>query len=146
LPTFNWATIVGADDFNKLVDLEPVQRPGAIRFDVPETAAFTQGRAFATSLEYLLEVGLGRIRAHVAALIDRLVAGLPPDVALESAIDDRQRSSIVRLVPSGDARTVYERLFAEGIKVSLREGGLRVSPGVWNTGADIDRLLVALRY
>ena len=67
LPTFNWATIIGADDFNKLVDLEPRQRHGAIRFDVPETAAFIHGRALAESLEFLGEVGVERINAHVIA-------------------------------------------------------------------------------
>lgn len=144
LPTFNWATIIGADDFNKLVDLEPQQRPGAARFDVPETAAFIQGRALAESLEFLGEIGVEVINDHVTALLDRMVEGLPPTVRVESSLDPAQRSSIVRLVPCGDVRATYERLYAGGIKVSLREGGLRVAPGAWNTSADIDRLLGAL--
>jgi len=144
LPTFNWATIIGADDFNKLVDLEPRHRPGAIRFDVPETAAFIQGRALAESLEFLGEVGVEAINAHVTALLDRMLDGLPQTVTVESSLDPAQRSSIMRLVPGGDVRAMYERLYAAGIKVSLREGGLRVAPGVWNTAGDIDRLLGAL--
>ncbi len=144
LPTFNWATIVGADDFNKLVDLEPQQRPGAIRFDAPETAAFIQGRALAESLEFLNEVGVERIKTHVTALLDRLLGALPETVAVESSLIPAHRSSIVRLVPVGDVRALYGRLYAAGIKVSLREGGLRVAPGVWNTAEDIDRLLAVL--
>ncbi len=144
LPTFNWATIIGADDFNKLVDLEPRQRPGAIRFDVPETAAFIHGRALAESLEFLAEVGVERINAHVIALLDRMVEGLPRTVRVESSLESAERSAIIRLVPDSDVRAMYERLYAAGIKVSLREGGLRVAPGVWNTAADIDRLLAGL--
>lgn len=145
LPTFNWTTIVGADDFNKLVELQPEQRPGAVRFDVPETAAFTQGAAMAASLEYLLGVGVEAIDAHVHALLERLIGGLPSGMTLASDRSPGRRSSIVRLVADCDARETYERLFAAGIKVSLREGGLRVAPGVWNTASDIDRLLAALR-
>ena len=141
LPTFNWATIVGADDFNQLVDLEPRHRPGAIRFDSPETAAFIQGRALAESLEFLGEVGVETINRHVTALLDRLLDGLPTTVRVESSLEPTHRSSILRLVPNGDVRAMYERLYAARIKVSLREGGLRVAPGVWNTAADIDRLL-----
>ena len=144
LPTFNWTTIVGAEDFNKLVALEPRHRPGAIRFDVPETAAFIHGRALAESLEFLGEIGVEAIHAHVTALLDRMLDGLPPAVAVDSPLATARRSSIVRLVPPGDARALYERLYSAGIKVSLREGGLRVAPGVWNTAADIDRLLEVL--
>jgi len=146
LPTFNWTTIIGADDFNKLVDLEPRQRPGAIRFDVPETAAFIQGRALAESLELLGEVGVEQINAHVTALLDRMFDGLPRTMTVESSLEPTRRSSIVRLVPAGDVRAMYERLYAAGIKVSLREGGLRVAPGVWNTAEDIDRLLAVLGH
>lgn len=144
LPTFNWATIVGADDFNKLVDLKPRHRPGAIRFDVPEAAAFVQGYALAESLEFLGEVGVEQISAHVTVLLDRLFGGLPRTVTVESPREPAQRSSIVRLVPQGDVRATYERLYSAGIKVSLREGGLRVAPGVWNAAEDIDRLLAVL--
>lgn len=144
LPTFNWATIVGADDFNKLVDLDPVQRPGAIRFDVPETAAFIHGAAMAESLEYLQEVGVEAVHAHATGLIDLLVERLSSDTVVVSDLAPDRRSSIVRLQPAGDAKAVYERLFAAGIKVSLREGGIRVAPGVWNASPDIERLATAL--
>lgn len=144
LPTFNWATIVGADDFNNLVGLEPRQRPGAIRFDVPETAAFLHGAAMAESLEFLVGVGPDAIYAHVIALIDRLVAALPERVRVDSPTDGATRSTILRLVPEGDAAAVHRRLRQQGFALSLRQGGLRVAPGVWNVPADVDRLAAAL--
>jgi len=145
LATFNWTTIVGADDFNKLADLEPRQRPGAIRFDAPETAAFIHGCALAESLEFLGEIGVEAINHHVTALLDRLFDGLPKTTAVESSLVAAHRSSIARLVPEGNVRAMYAALYSAGIKVSLREGGLRVAPGVWNTVEDIDRLLAVLR-
>lgn len=142
LPVFNWSTIEGADDFNRLAGLAPRHRPGAARFDVPETAAFVHGRAMAESLELLTGVGVERIYAHATALLDRVIAGLPETFRVDSPLDPAQRSSILRLVgpsPDATART-HRRLRERGIAVSLREGGLRVAPGIWNTPADVDKL------
>ena len=130
LPTFNWATIVGADDFNRLVDLEPRHRPGAIRFDVPETAAFIHGAAMAESLEFLVETGIDAVAAHAMALLDRLVDGLPASFRVDSSLIPEQRSTILSLVGQTTEATLeaHARLREANVGVSLREGGLRVSP------------------
>lgn len=147
VPGVNWSTIQGAEDFNRLADLDPVFRPGACRFDVPETAAFVHGAAMAESLELIGRVGAERAQAHSWQLIDRLASGLPPGFEVESDLDTGRRSTIVRIV-AGDAertRRVHRSLRESGVAVSLREGGLRVAPGIWNTADDIDRLLAGLR-
>lgn len=146
LPAFNWSTIVGAEDFNQLVDLEPRHRPGAIRFDSPETAAFVNGMAMAESLELLVQVGVPRVEAHSLELIDRLVHGLPRGFRCDSSLDPSKRSAIVRLVADDEATTesAYRHVRASGVTVSLRERGLRVSPGLWNTAGDIEALLDSL--
>lgn len=147
LPTVNWATILGADDFNRLADLELRYRPGAIRFDVPETAAFIHGAAMAESLELLVEIGIDSITAHATALIDRLVAGLPPSFRVTSSLVAEERSTILRLVGQTTevTRQAHRELREAGVTLSLREGGLRVSPGIWNTVSDIDVFLATLR-
>ncbi len=146
LPTFNWATIVGADDFNRLLDLEPRHRPGAIRFDTPETAAFIHGAAMAESLELLVETGSEAVNGHAMALLDRLIAGLPAGFRVASSLVHEQRSTIMRLVgeTAQITRTAHERLREAGVGVSLREGGLRVAPGLWNTVGDVDVFLATL--
>lgn len=146
LPTFNWATIVGADDFNRLVDLEPVHRPGAIRFDVPETAAFIHGAAMAESLELILEAGVDSIYRHALGLLDRMVAGLPAAFRVDSDLEPARRSTILRIVgPDPEAtRRAHARMVKAGVAVSLREGGLRVAPGIWADEGDVDRFLEVL--
>ena len=147
--SFNWLTIDGADDFNKLRDLEPRPRPGAVRFDLPETAAFFNLSAMQVSLEMLVEIGVERISEHTRGLLDRLLAGLPERVGVESDLRPERRSSILRLViddgsgaPDAEAtRRAHAACAERGIAVSLRENGLRVSPGIWNSVADIDALL-----
>ncbi len=146
LPTFNWATIVGAEDFNRLVDLEPRHRPGAIRFDVPETAAFIHGAAMAESLEFLAATGLETVKDHAMALLDRLVAGLPPGFRVASSLVPEQRSTILRLIGETTEVTseAHTRLRDAGVGVSLREGGLRIAPGIWNTVGDVDACIATL--
>ena len=100
----------------------------------------------AASLEFLGDIGTERIFDHALALIDRVVAGLPSGFRADSSLQMEHRSTIFRIVGDDPQRTgaAYERCVAAGISVSLREGGIRVSPGVWNTAADIDRLLEEL--
>jgi len=146
VPVVNWTTVVGADDFNNLTGLEVDFRPGAIRWDVPETASFLNCMPMAASLEFLGAIGIERISAHTMAMIDRLVDGLPSAFRADSSLDDGRRSAIFRIVADDPSRTreAYERCLAAGLSLSLREEGIRVSPGVWNDEQDIDRLLEQL--
>ena len=146
VPVVNWTSVVGAEDFNNLTTLELDYRPGAVRWDAPETASFLNCMPMAASLEFLGDIGIERIFAHALALIDRVVAGLPEGFRADSSLQAEHRSTIFRIVGDDPQRTraAYQRCVAAGISVSLREGGIRVSPGVWNTAADIDRLLEEL--
>lgn len=146
VPVVNWTSVVGADDFNNLTALDVDYRPGAVRWDAPETASFLNCMPMAASLEFLGDIGIERVFDHALALIDRFVAGLPAGFRADSSLQLEQRSTIFRIVGDDPQRTraAYERCVAAGISVSLRENGIRVSPGVWNSAADIDRLLEEL--
>ena len=147
VPVLNWSSVVGADDFNRLTTLDVDFRPGAGRWDAPETASFLNCMPMAASLEFLGRIGVGSIYAHTQVLLDRLVEGLPAGFRTESSRASDNRSSIVRLDADDSdlTRAAYEGCLSAGISVSLRESGIRVSPGVWNSAGDIDRLLEQLR-
>lgn len=146
LPQFNWATVEGAEDFNQLLELEPRHRPGAVRFDVPEAAAFVHGAAMAESLELLGEVGIDRVFRHSCRLIDRVVEGLPPGFRVDSPLEEGSRSTILRLRgPDPEVtRAAYRRARHDGVAVSLREEGIRIAPGIWSGPEDVRRLLRSL--
>jgi selenocysteine lyase/cysteine desulfurase len=145
-PNVHWMRVKGAEDFNRLdeCDLDLVE--DASRFDVNETANFFNLAAGTASLRYLQDIGLETIVAHDAALVQRILDGLPGDVVLRSSADHRHRSNIVALRGRDAAHTqqLFDRLQAARVFVSLRDGNLRISPHVYNTAADVDRLLEIL--
>lgn len=146
LPHFNWASVEGADDFGRLVGLAPRFREGAVRFDMPEAAAFFNGMALAASLELLVRVGVEPILRHSMELADTIIAGLPAGYRVESSAVPAERSGIVRVVgpEPAAAAAVHSRLRELRVAVSLREGGLRVAPGLWNEPGDAERFVEAL--
>lgn len=86
----------------------------------------------APALELIEEIGVDAIHAHDLALANRFRAGLglaPSDSAIVSV----------------DIPDAAERLSRAGIVAAMRGGRLRTSWHVYNTEADVDRVLDVLR-
>lgn len=95
------------------------------------------------SIDYLLEVGVDRIRDYRQPLIDRLQAELPKRGY--AAITPRDtRTALVSFRHDGNAEQLYNRLRDRNITVSVSQHHFRVSPSVFNDMDDIDRLISAL--
>jgi selenocysteine lyase/cysteine desulfurase len=108
------------------------------------TPALAAVHAQLGGLEYIEEIGVGRIREVTARLVEDLVrrardAGFAPRVAAEPGT----RSAIVPL-PLPDPAGVVRALAADGIVVDARPGHVRLSPFFYNVAEDhvqaIDRL------
>ena len=124
--------------------------PGARRFDVGNYN-YPGAIVADASLKLLLGVGTETIEAHVRRLAHRLSSGLlqlglpvvggPPGPHLAGIVcvgtpDGGHDSSDDPLV----AR-LYERLSAEGVKLTIRRGTLRMALHLYNTEEDVDRVL-----
>ncbi|HLW78312.1 MAG TPA: aminotransferase class V-fold PLP-dependent enzyme [Terriglobia bacterium] len=152
LQVVNWLSVEGSDDFDELPAAElPAGVPALPRaariFDVPETANFLNLHASDASLEYVEEAGIAAVNHHCRLLIDRLAEGLRArGLVLSAAADAGRRSTILgfRGESIEATRQLHQRLKREHISVSLRRGIIRVSPYLYNTEADIDRLLAAI--
>jgi selenocysteine lyase/cysteine desulfurase len=141
----NWWAVRGAEDFNHLPETVELH-PGARRYDAHETAAFFNLMPFAESLRLLLEVTPARIQAHARALGDRLLAGLPAGFQAMSPLEERARSHIVcvRGRSPEETRSAHGRLEAARVVTALRGDRIRVSPHLYTSEADVDRLAAAL--
>jgi selenocysteine lyase/cysteine desulfurase len=141
----NWWSVKGAEDFNHL-PAEIELRPGAQRYDAHETASFNNLLPFAESLRLLLEIGPAGVQAHARKLGERILARLPAGFPAASPLEAAARSHILclRAATTGATLASFERLRAAKVVASLRGDRIRVSPHVYSTAADVDRLLAAL--
>jgi selenocysteine lyase/cysteine desulfurase len=126
----------------------PAPAPSAKRFDAAETSSWYNFNlvAMEASVRVVCEFGPDTVLAHTRALIDHLFAHLPSHLSPASPRDATQRGPFGSFVAASPERTdaLYQRLTAAQVYVSKREGRIRVSPHLFNTQRDIDRLLDVL--
>ncbi len=144
---FYWQALEDAENFHSLSIGKYTRAQGARRWDSSETASFLNLAAMEASLEFLLRTGVRTIWEHCRALVDDLIRRLPSDrCVLASPGDPAGRGQYICIAahrPDGTA-ALFEKLQKAGVLVALREGALRVSPHVYNSERDIDRLLTVL--
>ncbi len=140
----NWLVRGGSEDFARLVDYRDDFQPGARRFDVGERSNFALVPMGLAALGQLVEWGVADIQETVRALTRRLALGAR-SLGLETAPEALRAGHLVGLVrPGGYARDTVARLAGHQVYVSARGSSLRVSPHLYNTEADVDRLLTVL--
>lgn len=144
---FYWQALEGARDFHSLPleDLRPA--PGARRWDSVETGNFINLAAWDTSLELLIKIGTEAIAKHNDALVADIIERLPRDCCVLASPSERERRGPYVCVSSRKPERnseLYERLREAEVVVSLREGALRISPYLYNTNEQIERLVKIL--
>ncbi|QSQ21280.1 aminotransferase class V-fold PLP-dependent enzyme [Pyxidicoccus parkwayensis] len=140
----NWLTRLGSEDFARLVDYRDAYQPGARRFDVGERSNFQLVPMAAAALKQLLEWDVDAIQRTLRTLTERIAQGARR-LQLEVAPEAHRAGHLIGLRRRGGyAPVVAQRLAAQDIHVSVRGENLRVSPHLYNTPEDVDRLLAAL--
>jgi cysteine desulfurase / selenocysteine lyase len=141
---FYWMATGGADNFAALATNDPKPGRDAKRWDAAETANYLNNAAVDASLEFVLRAGPDTVLAHNHNLIDFMFERLPKDRCVPaSPLEHSLRGPygcFTARKPEGTA-ALYERLRKENVVTSLREGNIRVSPYLYNTERDIDRLI-----
>jgi selenocysteine lyase/cysteine desulfurase len=144
LKVVNWMAVDGADDFDAL-PVDNFRLADAARiFDVPETANFLNLSAMEASLEFVRGVGVPVVARHCMGLLDRAVEGLKARGHILTNDDRSQFPSPLLCFRCGSEEAtdrLYAELKAHHVEVSLRHHRIRVSPYLYNTNEDIDRLL-----
>lgn len=143
---FYWMAVAGSDNFANLNFSEPRPAPNAKRWDAPEWASYFNFNlaAMDASVEFVERVGPELVAAHNRRLIEFMFERLPKDRCVPaSPLDAAQRGPYGCFAARSPEKTadLYQRLRKENVVVSLREGNIRVSPHLYNTERDIDRLI-----
>jgi selenocysteine lyase/cysteine desulfurase len=94
------------------------------------------------SLPYVRKLGVEQIEAHRQPLLMKLRAEMPR-LGFELATPPDSKSALITFGMK-DGKRVAERLRAAKVSARLSDHWMRVSPSVFNTEKDIERLLEAL--
>ena len=143
---FYWMAVKGSDNFSALNFDDPKPGANAKRWDSPESASYFNFNLVAmdVSVDFVLRMGPELVSAHNRKLIELMFARLPKDRFVPaSPLDPAQRGPYGCFAARSPEKTAeyYQRLRKENVIVSLREGNIRVSPHLYNTERDIDRLI-----
>jgi selenocysteine lyase/cysteine desulfurase len=95
-------------------------------------------------LEFVLHIGPETVERHNRSLIELMYERLPKDRCVPaSPLDAAKRGPYGCFAARTPEKTaeLYQKLRKENVFVSLREGNIRVSPHLYNTERDIDRLI-----
>jgi selenocysteine lyase/cysteine desulfurase len=103
------------------------------------------------AMGFLLDLGMDRVWARSHYLGQRLITGLRSAGAeVVSPLDSSENSGIIVFRVKGMTRPELQSYLAKNYKIRSRgiyEGGLeavRVSPHIYSTGADVDRVIEAV--
>jgi len=143
---FYWMAVAGSDNFAALNFDDPKPAASAKRWDSPEWASYFNFNlaAMDVSVDFVLRMGPELVAAHNRKLIELMFDRLPKDRFVPaSPLDPERRGPYGCFTARSPEKTAehYHRLRKENVIVSLREGNIRVSPHLYNTERDIDRLI-----
>ncbi|EFO33710.1 aminotransferase, class V [Roseibium sp. TrichSKD4] len=139
-----WMNRAGAENFANLVDYSDTYRAGARRFDMGEVANFAALPAVASALAQINDWSVDNLYSTLSQrnlyLVERAKGlGLVPVSEIERA----GHFLTLGLQDSAPADLV-QRLASDNVYVSQRGRSLRITPHVWTTPSDEDRLFKAL--
>ena len=143
---FYWMAVAGADNFSSLSFDDPRPGPNAKRWDSPEWASYFNLNlaTMDASVDFVVRLGPETVAAHNRKLIEFMFERLPKDRCVPaSPLDAAHRGPYGCFAARSREKTtqLYQHLRKENVVVSLREGNIRVSPHMYNTERDIDRLI-----
>jgi selenocysteine lyase/cysteine desulfurase len=118
-------------------------RPGAAGLFEVSTPAWGALAVAQASLDHLLTLGAEAIERQRQPLLQRLREALPPKTFVPLTPPGTRGPILAFAVQNAEAR-FSARLRVERIRVSLYRHRIRVSPSIYNSPDDVDRLIAAL--
>ncbi|MBZ5613090.1 MAG: aminotransferase class V-fold PLP-dependent enzyme [Acidobacteriia bacterium] len=141
----NWIQRSNARDFSSLILYAEDYDAGARRFDMGERSNFALLPAAVRAMKQLLEWNVAQV-SDTAGALNRQLASAAADLGFSAPAEPwraphylclRRKAAIPKELP--------EILAREKVFVSVRGSSIRVTPHVYNTVEDCDRLIQCLR-
>ncbi|MDQ4121539.1 MAG: aminotransferase class V-fold PLP-dependent enzyme [Acidobacteriota bacterium] len=138
-----WISVEQPEDYS---NFEQQFKAGALAW---ETGTFASSLFYAVeaNLKLLIELGVGEINKYLIGLGDFLCEALDKEkYELVSSRRENEKSQIVciRNRSGAGAMQIYKHLQQQNIIVAPRGDRLRISPHIYNTREDIEKLIAGL--
>jgi selenocysteine lyase/cysteine desulfurase len=141
----NWIQRANASDFASLILYTENYDEGARRFDMGERSNFALLPAATRALKQLLEWNVTQI-SETAGALNRRLASAAAELGFSSPPDELRAPHYLCLRrKAGIPRELPEVLAREKVYVSVRGSSVRVTPHVYNSAEDLERLIACLR-
>jgi selenocysteine lyase/cysteine desulfurase len=141
----NWIVRANARDFSSLILYTEDYDTGARRFDMGERSNFALLPAAVRAMKQLLEWNVAQI-SETAGALNRQLASAAAELGFSSPPDDLRAPHYLCLRrKAGLPRELPEMLAREKVFVSIRGSSIRVTPHVYNTAEDGERLIACMR-
>jgi selenocysteine lyase/cysteine desulfurase len=141
----NWIQRANARDFSSLILYTEGFDEGAIRFDMGERSNFALLPAAVRAMKQLLEWDVAQISETCGAL-NRELANAAAEAGFSSPAESLRAPHYLCLRrKEGIPRELPEILAREKVYVSIRGSSMRVTPHLYNTEEDCERLIACLR-
>ena len=142
----NWIARRASEDFAGLVNYRHEFQEGARRFDVGERSNFALMPVADASLKLIADWTVPRILATLTRRTEEIATRARAELGIASVPSARRAGHYLGLrFPGGVPADLPGRLAAENVHVSVRGAAMRVTPHLWTTDADIERLFAVLR-
>lgn len=141
----NWINRAGSQDFGRLTDYQDQFQPGARRFDVGQRTNFTLTPMATAALTQILDWQIPRIAKTLQTVTDRIERWAQEHELQPASSRDRGPHMLELALPAEAMSRAAQRLSESNVFVGVRgETGLRISPHLYTTDDDIERLFNAL--
>jgi selenocysteine lyase/cysteine desulfurase len=141
----NWIQRANARNFSSLILYTPEYECGARRFDMGERANFALMPAAERGLEQILEWSVAEISATCGALT-RQVATVVTEFGFSSPSEQLRAPHYLCLRRKSGIPPDFTNLLArERVFISVRGNSARVTPHVYNSADDVERLITCLQ-
>ncbi|PKA83080.1 selenocysteine lyase/cysteine desulfurase [Ulvibacter sp. MAR_2010_11] len=138
----NWMNHEGSENFSNLVNYNENFKPKATRFDVGESSNFILTPMLSEAIRQLLEWTPAAIQEYCKNLTQDFLKQLPKN---EYYVEDPKfRAHHLFGIYSTQGKTIAalkEEISAKKIVVSYRGNAIRVSPNVYNSPEEVEKLI-----
>jgi len=142
----NWFNRSGSEDFARLVDYRESYQRGARRYDQGEASSFILAPIAAAGIRQILDWGVENISKTLRAKTDE-IADRAQRMGLSVTPSHTRAPHMIGVSkPGGFQKDLPLLLAQENIFVSVRGESVRISPHLFSTDADIDRLFAVLEH